>query len=354
MNTCIMGLSLVGALSLTASAGAAIYAGMASLGSAVVVTDQFGNLQGPPLSPFDDFLGGVSVAGGDLDGDGFADVIVGSGPGGGPHVKVFNGRTGLVMQSFFAFDEGFTGGARVAAGRNIVNSDSQIVVGAGPGGGPHVKVFDARTGNTIHDFFAYTPAFTGGVSVASGDVDADGFADIITGTGSGGSHVKVFDGRTGAELRSFFAFEGFSGGVRVATGDLDGDGRAEIVAAAGPGGNSHVKVFDGVSNNLVASFFAYGDGFAGGVSVAVGDVDGDGRPELVTGALPPPGSTTASHVKVFNGPDFHRGGFSLRSEFFPFGTAFGGGVEVGVTVVPAPAGVSLGALAVLAAMRRRR
>ena len=61
-----------------------------------------------------------------------------------------------------------------------------IIAGAGPSGGPHVLVFDGVTHSVIYSFFAYDPAFAGGVFVASGDVDGDGLADIITGAGPGG------------------------------------------------------------------------------------------------------------------------------------------------------------------------
>src|SRR4051794_7920963 len=66
-----------------------------------------------------------------------------------------------------------------------------------------------------------TPAFTGGVSVAAGDVNGDGFPDIVTGAGpTGGPHVKAFSGKDGSELFSFYAYDaGFTGGVNVAVGD---------------------------------------------------------------------------------------------------------------------------------------
>lgn len=102
-----------------------------------------------------------------------------------------------------------------------VNGDGRadLVTGAGAGGGPHVKVFDGRTVAEIRSFFAFESAFTGGVTVATGDVDGDGVADIITGAGPGaaGGHVKAFSGSTGAEIRSFLPFDvGFTGGVSVA------------------------------------------------------------------------------------------------------------------------------------------
>jgi hypothetical protein len=165
----------------------------------------------------------------------------------------------------------------VAAGD--VNGDGQmdIITAAGPGGGSHVKVFDGRSLEELRSFFAYGPSFTGGVFVAAGDVDGDGRADIVTGAdaGSPGGDVKVFSGATGAELRSFFAFgPRFSGGVRVAAGDVNGDGRVDIVVGAGPGApGGHVKVFDGGTLAELSNFFAFDPSFAGGVFVAAGDVN---------------------------------------------------------------------------------
>jgi hypothetical protein len=61
------------------------------------------------------------------------------------------------------------------------------------GGGPHVKVYGSD--HTLRfNFYAYDPTFTGGVSVAVGDVTGDGTPDVVTGAGAGGGpHVKVFD-----------------------------------------------------------------------------------------------------------------------------------------------------------------
>src|SRR5262249_13729960 len=119
-----------------------------------------------------------------------------------------------------------------------------IVTGADAGGGSHVKVFDPITGAATKSFFAY-PGFTGGVRVAAGDVNGDGVADIITGAGPGGGpHVKVFDGVSGTEIHSFYAYEAaFSGGVFVASADINGDGFADIITGADAGGGPHVKVF---------------------------------------------------------------------------------------------------------------
>lgn len=134
-----------------------------------------------------------------------------------------------------------------------------IFAGLGAGGAPHVKVFDGNNGAELSSFMAYNQSLPGGVRVAAGDINGDGAADIITGAGAGGGpHVKVLDGRTGAELRSFFAFDAaFSGGITVAAGDVNDDGIADIVASGGPGGGPHVKVFDGKTGSALSAFFAF-------------------------------------------------------------------------------------------------
>jgi hypothetical protein len=178
----------------------------------VVAMDDF--IYGEPraLNPFSS----------DFDGDGKGDVVVGAGESDGPHVRVLSGADGHEIRSFFAYDASFTGGVRVATCDLNLDGIPDIVTAAGTGGGPHVRAFDGKTGaplaGPIGSFFAYDPAFTGGVFVACTDVNGDGAPDIVTGAGAGGGpHVRAFDGRTGAEILGVFAFDpAFRGGVFVA------------------------------------------------------------------------------------------------------------------------------------------
>jgi hypothetical protein len=82
---------------------------------------------------------------------------------------------------------------------------AQLVIGSGPGAAPLIRVVDPATG-ADRSFLPYFPTFAGGVHVAMGDVNGDGVLDIISGPGPGGGpHVQVFDGATLSPLASFFA-----------------------------------------------------------------------------------------------------------------------------------------------------
>src|SRR5262245_15940974 len=105
--------------------------------------------------------------------------------GGTSLVKVYN-EDGNLARTIAPYGSNFTGGARVATGDVTGDGIDDIVIATGPGGGPELKVYDGATGNVVRDFFAYEPSFRGGVNVAAGDVNSDGKADIVTGTGTGG------------------------------------------------------------------------------------------------------------------------------------------------------------------------
>jgi hypothetical protein len=264
---------------------------------------------------------GVRVAVGDVNGDGVPDIITAPGPGGGPNVRVFDGKTGAMIQSFFAFDPSVTTGLYVAAADVNGDGKADIIAGAGPGAGPAVSVFSGADDSLLTAFFAYDPAFTGGVTVAAGDVNGDGLPEIVTGpAGFGGPNIKVFS-PVGAVLQSFFAYDpAFVGGLTVAVADLNGDGQADIITGAGAGGGPNVKVFSGADDSVLASFFAYDPTFTGGVRVGVADVDGSGDAALVLAAGPSGGPAVT--VEKLNAA-------AALQTFFAFDPAFTGGIYVG-------------------------
>lgn len=169
--------------------------------------------------------------------------------------------------------------------RCMLSSQSVFAVGADAGGQPTVKLFDALTGAQKLSFSAYANSFHGGVRVALGDFTGDGVLDIVTGPGpGGGAQVRVFNGLTGKALSgtlgNFNAYApGQTDGVYVAAGDVNGDGRADIITGTNDGAAPVVKVFNGLNGALLASFSVGAADSTTGVRVAAHDVTG----ELVRG-----------------------------------------------------------------------
>jgi len=271
--------------------------------------------------PFLGFSGPIKVISGDFNNDGIDEIVAGAGFGGGPVIAILDSQTGEVMKAFFAFDPSFTGGVFVAV--EDLNGDGvlDIIAGAGPTGGPEVRIFDSRTLNVLRSFYAYDQSFTGGVSVATIDFNHDGILDLVTGAGPGAApHVKVFDGANGDILSQWYAYPvSFTGGVFVAAGDIGNDGTIEVVTGAGSGGAPVVAVWDPNTGALLAQFMAYAEDFTGGVRVGVSDGNFDGILDLVTGA----GTGGGPEVKGFSFPTL-----DLLFSFFSSDPTNTGGVFV--------------------------
>jgi hypothetical protein len=275
------------------------------------------------------FLGGVNLAMGNLDADPASEFVAGAGPGGGPHVKVYDANKTL-KKSFYAYNPNFRGGVDVATGDIDNDGIDEIITGAGPGGGPHIKIFRAD-GTLVKEFFAYSPNFHGGVRVSAGDVDNDGIDEIITGVGPGGGpHVKVFE-PTGAATASFYAYAAnFLGGVDVAAGDVVGTSAAEIVTGAGPGAGPHVRVLNG-NGSAVSGFAAY-TGLKGGVRVSVGNIrTSSAKSEILT--VPASQGPPSLRIVAWNGASIDSIPFIERWWTGNYDAAAGTGTSVAGTGV---------------------
>jgi hypothetical protein len=90
-------------------------------------------------------------------------IVTGAGAGGGPNVKVFD-ATGAALAGFFAYDPAFTGGVTVGVVQETAGP--ALRTGAGPGGGPRVSDFNGMTLALLDTFFAFDPTFRGGVFVS--------------------------------------------------------------------------------------------------------------------------------------------------------------------------------------------
>lgn len=181
--------------------------------------------------------------------------------------------------------------------------------------------------------------FNGGATVAAGDLDADGVDEYIVGAGSGGGpHVEVYSA-SGQRRQSFFVLnQRMSGGVAVAAGDLNGDGRAEIVVAPLRDYRPLVEVYSAKGKKL-RSFLAFEPNYEGGVRLAVIPARADEPGRIVTAAA----AGREPEVRVFD-----QTGRTVDLYWNPFGRDFANGVSLGagwsqvfdepVIVAGAPAG----------------
>src|SRR5207302_4434666 len=231
-----------------------------------------GHLIVPPSDPVGDanFTAGLYISAGDIDHDGHAEWVISPEDLGGPRTIIFslvNGSPKLISNHYGIGDSAFRGGERTALGD--VNGDGflDVICIAAAKGGPRLAIFDGRsvmsTGLSgtpakllANDIFVADPASRAGLFVAAGDVNGDGFADIVATndpTLGSGSELRVLSGADLARqnptpaLLADFAVAGFdpAGGLRVGTTDLDGDGRADVAVGSGAGQPASVKVYLG-------------------------------------------------------------------------------------------------------------
>jgi hypothetical protein len=163
---------------------------------------------------------------------------------------------------------GFVGGVRVAAGDVDGDGLSDIIAGSGLGSAPHIKVFAGAGNVEIRSFFAYAPGFLGGVFVASGNLDNDRFADIITEAGAI-PHIKSFSGVSTGEQTSFFAVDRAGGTVTggpIGAADRTGDGITEFLVTLTGAPSSQLRTLDPFSQGIMSVVFVF-PGFQGPIFV---------------------------------------------------------------------------------------
>lgn len=250
-------------------------------------------------------------------------IVAGAAPKSSPLIRVINPTTKKVTKEFLAFDKKNKNGVNVAVGDIDGDHQADIIVGSGAGSDPLVKVFSER-GILKVQFNPYGATKKSGVSVASADVNGDGLDEIITVPARSSSQVRVFSyqatTKTFKSLAQAFAFSRSNlDGFTVAAGDLNLDGLADIAVA--PQKNSNLVVvlsLSGQTLKKVSAFRPYPIVFKSGLRLAIGDVNGDGRGDIITTG----GTGYYAHVRVLT-----MTGKELAN-FLPASTAYYGGVDL--------------------------
>jgi len=309
-----------------ASVGGSLYVGRARVVSGADGSALF-TLQGSMA--YERF--GWAVAGvGDVSGDGVPDVVVSSpfavvaGFSNAGQVRIFSGADASGIGTFSGTGNGENFGYALGLVGDVDDTGTTEIVVGTPGAtvngaytAGQAKVLSLPSGTVVHTLDGVAAADSFGRAVASaGDVDADGFPDVLVGapgtaqskfTPAGPGYAKVFSGATGSLLQAIpgGAAENFGNAV-AGLGDVNGDGHSDYAVQAPNGafgGNANagiVRVYSGASGTLLYSIggSAAFEGF-GRALASAGDVNGDGTADLLVGSSNANGY--AGVARVFSG-----------------------------------------------------
>jgi hypothetical protein len=292
------------------------------------------------LDPYPGYRGPILTAVADVNGDRVMDIITAPGGNGYPAIiKVYNGANlNTLLGNFCAYAPNYLGGVSLTIGDLNGDNLKEIITGTSAGQAPHVKAFN-YAGGQMSSFFAYASTYLGGVKVAVGDLDGDRKGEIIT-WANGTPHVKAFKPNA-TQVSSFYAYAStYAGPMTVTAGDLNADLKFEIITVGGPGPSAVIRTFN--KGGVKLSEWIPNAGFNGATRLIAKDIDADNKAEIITSMTAPGGP----FVKIFAGNSVElRNGL-----VYPFGNMLGVNISLaspktgtGWDIIVAPASATMGA-----------
>ncbi|MFA5995513.1 MAG: peptidoglycan DD-metalloendopeptidase family protein [Patescibacteria group bacterium] len=199
----------------------------------------------------------------------------------------------------------------------LANGDVRsIVISRGALKKPAAIKILSLTGDIQQKFRAFDK---GSARITTGDVDGDGAEDIIVGSNSSAipvAMVKAFK-QDGTLLWEAKPYGEVAADLDVATGDVNNDGKLEVIVGA----RTTLAILNGQTGAVISQFKPFGEAYTGGINVASGNILGDGTAEIITATR----SEKIAEARVFNS-----NGQELINAIMPFND-YNGALDVSVT-----------------------
>lgn len=239
----------------------------------------------------------MRVATCDLNGDGVDEILTAPGPGYKPYIREFDAKGNQVLwKQIWALDGKTKNGLNIACGDINGDGKAEIIAASDVGSG-HMTIHKGK-GSRIGNTWPFGHAWRGGIVLSVIDNRGTDRVDIVAATQTGAAQVRLLNDhgrRIGPTILPYAA--GTKKGILISAGDVNGDQIGELILSQLNGATSRVRVYSQSGAMLLSNFLAYPKTVAGGARTAVGDVNGDGVPDVIT----VPASKNSAMVRMFDG-----------------------------------------------------